>query len=142
VGPAVVDAGGDIAVTGARLSGEPWPIGVADPCHPGEQITLLKILSGGVATSGRDYRRWRQEGAWLHHIIDPRTRRPAQTDVLAVTVIAPSTAEAESAAKTVLILGSQEGRAWLERRPRLAGLLVLEDGRALRSTRFPTYEWR
>jgi len=153
-GPALVDAGGDIAVSGAA-SPEPagqrtdWPVGVdapstsalSDPAAPGDLLELLAVSSGGVATSGVDYRRWQQGGQWRHHIIDPRTGAPAQTDVLTVTVIAPTSCIAEIAAKAVLLQGSKDGLAWLDNRPTLAGLLVREDGSVLRSRRFDNYVW-
>ena len=90
--PALVSAGGDVSVSGPQASGSPWPIGVDDPRLPGEQIELLALHSGGVATSGRDYRRWQRHGVWKHHILDPRTSQPADTDILSTTVIAPSLA--------------------------------------------------
>lgn len=67
-GPALVDAGGDIAVRGARVSGEPWAIGVNDPFHPDEYLDILLLSGGGVATSGRDARHWRQGDVERHHI--------------------------------------------------------------------------
>jgi thiamine biosynthesis lipoprotein len=139
--PALVDAGGDIAVSGPRADGSPWPIGVADPSAPDAQLDLLLLAGGGVATSGRDVRRWRQGGAEMHHIIDPRTGAPAATDLLAVTVVAPSAQEAEMAAKAVLILGSAAGSSWLASRPRLAGLLVADGGRAAHTTTLEPYRW-
>ena len=141
VGPALVDAGGDIAVSGPAGDGDPWPIGVADPAQDGETIALLRIRSGGVATSGRDYKRWRQGDAWRHHLIDPRTGQPAETDILATTVVAPSARVAEAAAKAVLILGSRDGLRWLETHRRLAGLAVLEGGRVVFSQRMTSYLW-
>jgi thiamine biosynthesis lipoprotein len=140
-GPALVDAGGDIAVSGPMSDDSAWPIGVADPLKDGEQIDLIMLRRGGVATSGRDYRKWRQDGVWKHHIIDPRTGQPAGTDVLSATVIARNAQEAEVAAKSVLIQGSAEGLAWLDARPHLAGLVVLEDGRVLRSRLLKYYVW-
>jgi thiamine biosynthesis lipoprotein len=145
-GPALVDAGGDIAVNGPQADGQPWPVGIAipewDPPVRAQSNAPLQIAHGGVATSGRDYRRWRLDGRWQHHILDPRTGRPALTDVISATVIAPSASEAEVAAKAALILGSREGLAWLEARPAYAGLLVLEDGRVLQSRRLSEYLWR
>jgi FAD:protein FMN transferase len=141
-GPALIDAGGDIAVSGPMADGAPWPIGVADPTELDGQIELLLLESGGVATSGRDYRRWRQGGSWQHHIIDPRTGRPALTDVLSATVAAPSAREAELAAKAALILGSRGGLAWIEARPALAALLVLDSGELVRSRRLERYTWQ
>ena len=139
--PALVDAGGDIAVSGPMADGRPWPIEVADPADPTGRLELLMLSAGAVATSGRDYRRWWRHEAWQHHILDPRTGRPAQTDVLSATVIAPTAREAEMAAKVVLIRGSGNGMAWIEARPALAGLLVCEDGRVVRSRHLQNYVW-
>ena len=132
--PALVDAGGDVAVSGPLANGQGWPIGVADPhSNTGRLVDTIALRRGGVATSGRDYRRWRRGGVWHHHILDPRTGLPAQTDVVSATVVAPSAQLAESAAKTAFILGSEQGLSWLDHRTHLKGLLVLEDGRAVHS---------
>jgi thiamine biosynthesis lipoprotein len=138
-GPALVDAGGDIAVSGPMADGAPWPIAIANPFAPDDSLGLLLLVQGAVATSGRDYRHWRRGGVEQHHIIDPRTGRPAQTDVLAATIVAPDGPSAEVAAKVALILGSRAGQAWLDARPTLAGLLVLQDGQLLRSRRMDAY---
>lgn len=138
-GSALVDAGGDIAISGLQPGGEPWAVGVEDPLQPGRNLEVLRLGRCGVATSGRNYRRWQQAGSWKHHIIDPRTGEPAETDVLSATVIAPTVLEAEVAAKVVLILGSQEGLAWLEAKPNHAGLVVLEDGQIVRGPRINPY---
>ncbi|MCB0132956.1 MAG: FAD:protein FMN transferase, partial [Caldilineaceae bacterium] len=58
------------------------------------------------------------------HIIDPRTGRPAKTDVLAVTMLADRTVTAEIHAKAVLILGVEEGLRYLAQRPALEGLII------------------
>ena len=138
-GPALVNAGGDISISGPQSNGEAWPIGITDPFDPDSSLEVILIERGSVATSGKDYRRWQRDGVWQHHIIDPRTGMPAQTDVLTATVIAPSAVEAEVAAKVVLISGSQSGLQWLDAYPTLAGMLVLEDGRHLYSERMSEY---
>lgn len=140
-GPALVNAGGDIAVSGQQSNGDAWPIGITDPFDPESNLEVLMIERGGVATSGKDYRRWQQDSVWQHHIIDPRTGLPAQTDVLTVTVIAPSAMEAEVAAKVALISGSHAGLEWIESNPVLAGMLVLEDGQRIYSQRIHEYLW-
>ena len=139
--PALVDAGGDIAISAPRANGERWPIAVADPFKDEADLELLMIDQGGVATSGRDYRRWLRDAKWQHHIVDPRTGAPAETDILTATVIAPTVAQAETAAKALLILGSQAGLPWIETRGELAALAVLEDGRVLRSRKLDDYVW-
>lgn len=140
-GPALIDAGGDIAATGPPGNAPGWAIGVADPRDPGDQLALLRLARGAVATSGSDYRRWRRDGRWQHHLIDPRTGRPADTDILSATVIAPTAMEAEIAAKVALLLGRRAGLAWLNAQPDLAGLLVGHDGRLAPSRRWSAYLW-
>jgi FAD:protein FMN transferase len=140
-GPALIDAGGDVAVSGPRADGSPWPIGVSNPFQPDQPFETLKIDRGGVATSGKDYRRWLRDGQWQHHLIDPRTGLPAQTDVLSATVIAPTAVEAEIAAKVIAICGSDVGLAWLEEQPDYAAIIVREDGRAVYSAQLKRYLW-
>jgi thiamine biosynthesis lipoprotein len=139
VGPALVDAGGDIAVSRLCAGDLPWSVGIENPFQPGTNLAVLLLGKCGVATSGRDYHRWQQNGKWMHHIIDPRTGYPAETDVLTATVIAPDVLQAETAAKTVFILGSQGGIEWLQAHPYLAGLLVLEDGGYIYTRNFGDY---
>ena len=143
VGPALVDAGGDIAVSGPPVEGEGWPISVTDPRDPSGETSLmtLKVAQGGVATSGKDFRRWTRHGQTMHHIMDPKTRRPAETDALTATVIAQSAIEAEAAAKASLIQGVSQGLAWLEARPAVAGLIVSESGRVVMTSNLKPFVW-
>jgi len=142
LGPSLVSAGGDIAISAEQTDGSGWEIGVEDPLDARACVELLLVSGGGVASSGTDYRRWKQGGRLSHHIIDPRSGLPAQTDVLAATVIAPDAMVAEMAAKAVLISGSIHGIEWLEARPELAGMLILENGERLYSRRMDQFVWR
>ena len=77
-----------------------------------------------MATSGTSVHRWNVAGEDRHHIIDPRTRKPAVTDVVQATVVAGSALIAEALAKAVVIAGAVEGFALLER-ARVRGAVVL-----------------
>ncbi len=141
-GPVLVDAAGDIAASGLMADGSPWPVDVADPLEMQESLAQVALAGGGLATSSTGKRRWRKEGQWRHHIIDPRTGSPALTDLLSVTVIAPDLTRAEVAAKIVLILGSRDGLDWLESQPDLAGLLAFPDGTITYNQRMLAHLWR
>jgi thiamine biosynthesis lipoprotein len=138
-GPALVNAGGDIAVSGPRSDGSPWPIGVTDPFQRTAGIETLFLEAGGVATSGKDRRRWTRNGVPQHHIIDPVTSQPAETDLLRVTVVAPDVMQAEAAAKAVFILGSRAGLEWIRARARFAALFILDSGQVLYSRRLEEF---
>ena len=102
VGPCLVNAGGDLAVRGGS-----WPVGVT------HDVTL-ELTRGGLATSGRDRRRWIRDGQERHHLIDPATGRPATNAPLRVTVVAGSAAAAEVAAKAAFL--GADGRSPPRRR--------------------------
>ena len=74
-----------------------------------------------------------------HHIINPNTGKPVDTDVMRVTVVAPSVIEAEAAAKTAFILGVENGLTWIESHPSYAGLMILESGEVFISQSMPDY---
>jgi thiamine biosynthesis lipoprotein len=132
-GAVLCDAGGDIAVSAPQAPDTPWIIGIQAPDDSETLLDWLPLWHGAVATSGRDYRRWQQAGQWQHHIIDPRTGQPALTDVLSASVTASDAWLAETAAKTILILGSTAGLAWFTQQfPNESALIVLENHQIIR----------
>lgn len=131
IGPCLINAGGDISVSGPRLDGRAWQVGVSNPFEEGKDFDMLDVPSGGVASSGKDRRQWKRNGRILHHIINPNTGQPVKNEVVRVTVVAPTVQEAETAAKTAFILGGEQGLAWINTHPSFAGLIILEDGEVL-----------
>jgi FAD:protein FMN transferase len=127
---ALVDLGGDLALRGVTPEAGPWRIAVADPRRPGATLGSLLLRGGGVATSGRDVRRFGPGGS-LHHLIDPATGEPAHPGPLAVTVVAPDAAEAETHATVLAMLDPDAAAAYVARRPRLAALSVPAAGEPL-----------
>ncbi len=123
ISQAMVNAGGDLAVLGLPPAADQWPVAV-----PGrEQFWSIPLISGAIATSGIAHRHWWQGNTLRHHILDPRTGLPAQSDLWSVTVVADRCEQAEVAAKVAFILSSRSGANFL-REHRIAGLLVRKDG--------------
>ena len=104
-GNCLANFAGDLRARGPGPEGDGWPVGF------GTTTVLLREL--GAATSGTNGRRW---GPKLHHLIDPRTGRPADTDLVEVSVLAPTGLEAEVLAKTALLLGRDAGARLLDER--------------------------
>jgi thiamine biosynthesis lipoprotein len=134
---AVVDADGDLAVRVA--AGRVWHVGVDDPRAPDTNLTVLHLgapaggapVRWGVATSGTSIHRWNVNGGVSHHLIDPRTGHPAQTNVIQATVVAGSALRAEALAKAAVIAGSAAGLALLERARVRGAVLLTADGEVL-----------
>ncbi len=140
-GSVLMNCGGDIAMSGPLLNGNPWEIGVFKPFErSGGYLKMLYFHHNcGVATSATDRRRWKQGNQLRHHIIDPRNGFPSVTEIVSATVVASTAIEAEAAAKSILMRGSVDGLDWLESNPDLAALLILEDGQILYSNRIHEY---
>jgi thiamine biosynthesis lipoprotein len=113
--PGFVSAGGDLATRGD-----------VDVAVPGGEV--VRLVSGGLATSGRSRRRWLRGGEEQHHLIDPLTGRPAVTPWEEVTVCGSSCLAADVAAKAAYLLGD-DGPEWLDERG-LPGRFVRADGPA------------
>ncbi|MDQ2910185.1 MAG: FAD:protein FMN transferase, partial [Actinomycetota bacterium] len=101
-GPGFVSAGGDLATRGE--------IDVALP-----RGATVRLVSGGLATSGRTRRRWLRGGEEQHHLLDPVTGRPAGGPWEEVTVCGASCLAADVAAKAAYLRGD-DGPRWLDER--------------------------
>jgi thiamine biosynthesis lipoprotein len=123
----LVDLGGDIAVWGTPPEDGPWRVDITDPRKPDHVLGTLELESGGVATSGRDTRRF-GAGRRLHHLIDPGTGMPAAVGPLAATVTASSATEAEAYATALGIAALDDARDLLASRPDIAALLIPQFG--------------
>jgi thiamine biosynthesis lipoprotein len=124
----LVDCGGDIAVGGVGAQLDPYEIGIEHPLS-GATIGCIDLARGGVATSGLNVNIWRdRHGRYAHHLLDPRSGRPAWTGLLAATAVSPAGAlEAETLSKMALLLGPAGARDVLAEH---GGMIVHDDGRA------------
>jgi len=84
-----VNAGGDMFMVGLPAGEKYWRVTLEDPSDFRRALNVLKVGPGAVATSTTTRRRWVQDGRSQHHIIDPRTGQPAETDFISVTVVTP-----------------------------------------------------
>lgn len=112
-GEGFVSAGGDLATRG-----------VVDVALP--RGATVRLVSGGLATSGRTRRRWLRGGEEQHHLLDPATGRPAGGPWEEVTVCGTTCLTADVAAKAAYLRGG-DGPRWLDERG-LPGRFVREDG--------------
>jgi thiamine biosynthesis lipoprotein len=123
-----VSAGGDMFLINLP-EGEPdWEVGLENPLVPEENMAVLHVLPGAVATSSITKRQWKHNGRSQHHLIDPRSGEPAQTEWLSTTVWAEQAAEAEVYAKVLLIAGPGNADALFKHQSTKAYLAVDKQG--------------
>lgn len=112
----IVDAGGDLVLSGEQESGAHWSIGVDNPFSPGQLMAAIEIPSRqsrtAVCTSSDWRKSWRINGHRVHHLIDPATGAPANTDLRSVTAIFDHAATAEVFTKYVFLRGLPVRNPW------------------------------
>lgn len=119
-----------ILAAGARGDATGWEIGIGDPFRPARRLARLRLSDRAVGTSGSAYQFFRHGGKRYGHILDPRTGEPAQ-GVDAVTVLAPTAAEADALATAMFVLGPEGAKELCRQRPELGMVMVVSgsDGR-------------
>jgi thiamine biosynthesis lipoprotein len=128
----LVEIGGEISARGKNPNGTEWKIGVTKPVDDSlsinqENQTVLEITDQALATSG-NYRNFYYEGGKKYaHTINPHTGKPAQSDILSATVIAPSCAIADAYATAFMVLGSDKAKEILKKHPELKAYFILSD---------------
>lgn len=128
----MVEIGGEIALDGVNPRGGKWRIMVDAPIDSDtavvhERMAVIELSQGGVATSGnyRNYRMTQEGKVW--HTINPVTGRPAHTDLLSATVIAPSAMLADAFATSCMAMQSCEAVEMLSKVDGIEALLVTAD---------------
>lgn len=117
----LVNIGGEIRCKGENREGEDWKIAIETP-YDGNMamdsyVKVLPLSNCALATSG-NYRRfyYTEDGQKVAHTIDPRTGRSVISELLSVSVVAPTCAEADAAATMFMAMGSEGGALELAKR--------------------------
>lgn len=119
--------GGDIVAAGYDELSQPWHVAIQDAANLEHDSAYLLTTGGssfGLATSSVLNHRGRYNGVDWHHIIDPRTNRPAISDVRLATVYGANAMTADVLAKVSIILGPKT--AWKTIQPLGALALLLQ----------------
>ena len=126
-GGALMSIGGDMRAVGMAPMGG-WRVQLAENSAAARSTgsDTVAINDGALATSSTTVRRWRSHGEAVHHLIDPRTARPADGPWRTATVVAASCVDANTAATAAIILGA-DAADWLARHD-LAARLVARGG--------------
>lgn len=103
---AIIDLGGDLLVTG-RAGPRPARIGIRRPDADGA-LGWLEVQPGEAVMTSGNYERWFEwRGRRYHHVLDPRSGRPA-AGVASVTVVDEDPLLADAAATALLVAGAAE----------------------------------
>ncbi len=105
---AIMSFGGNVALVGAKKSGNPYTVGIKDPKNTSETVGYLSLEGGFVSVSG-DYERYIELGdKKYNHIIDPVSGRPSESDIHSVSVISNDGALADALSTALFVMGKDK----------------------------------
>ena len=125
----IINLGGNILLVGdspKRTSGQ-WSVGVQDPKEPrGNNIASVMVPECSAVTSGTYERYLVVDGHKYHHLIDPRTGYPVETDLAGVTTFTKYSVEAEIECKRLFFAGKPLA-GWHDDPDRIGAVFVYND---------------
>jgi thiamine biosynthesis lipoprotein len=142
----LIDIGGEIVAKGTnKIREKKWSVGIEKPNFDGSQSQQIAIAlrDEAMATSGV-YRKFKvdDDGNKYAHIINTKTGYPSKTNILSVSVIAPSCAIADAYATAFKAMGIEKVKKLLETHPELKAYFIYEDAhkqlQTLTLNNFPT----
>lgn len=131
----IVNLGGNVLAHGMKPDGNPWKIGLQDPRETRESGKILgavPLMDASAVTSGTYERSFERGGTTYHHILDPETGFPVQTDIAGATVVARTSLDAEGYSTTLLALGKERAVRFVREHPSImAAYLADDEGRVV-----------
>jgi len=132
----LINAGGDIRTMGARADKKPWTVAIQDPLKRRNYPDIIHMNNGAIATSG-NYEIYFDREKMFHHIVDPRTGLSPELST-SVSVIAPTTMDADALATGVFVMNPVKGAGFINSLPQCESLVVAKDGTQLKSRGWKT----
>lgn len=134
---AIISLGGNTYVVGDKPDGSMNTVGVQDPFGTTgtlEGVLVCKNIS--IVTSGTYERGFAgDDGKWYHHILDPQTGLPAETDLVSATLVMPSSMSADALATAFIVMGSERALA-MAAQLGVDAVLITRDGQTLMTDGF------
>jgi thiamine biosynthesis lipoprotein len=124
---AMINLGGNVLAIGGKPSTGSFTVGVQRPFTArGESIESLQISDLSVVSSGVYERYLEWEGIQYHHILNPKTGYPVQTDLYQATILSQSSMEGDAWSTIAVLLGSEEAEQCFEQRKEIEAILVTD----------------
>lgn len=134
VSSAIINLGGNVLTIGVKPDGTPFQVGVQEPFSaPGTTALTLPVADCSIVSSGNYERYFTIDNKLYHHILDPNTGYPAETNLNAVTILSDSSMHGDALSTTCFLLGSVKGMQLIESLENTEAVFILTDGTLLYS---------
>ena len=127
----IINLGGNVKVLGKKADDLMWNIGIIKPeKHANENIAVVSVEDMSVVTSGAYERAFSYNGKMYHHIINPITGYPAETDLKSITVICKDSVHADALSTPLFIMGKYKAYEFMKSK-QISGIMVTDDDKII-----------
>lgn len=127
----IINLGGNVKVLGKKSDDLMWNIGIIKPeKHANENIAVVSVEDMSVVTSGAYERAFSYNGKMYHHIINPITGYPAETDLKSITVICKDSVHADALSTSLFIMGKYKAYEFMKSK-QISGIMVTDDDKII-----------
>jgi thiamine biosynthesis lipoprotein len=126
----MIEVGGEMITKGKNAKGEAWKIGIDKPIENAQERELEYIVSvdnKAIATSGNYRKFYEKDGIKYSHTLSPQSGFPVTHNLLSATVIANSCSMADGIATSLMVMGTEQAKLFLEEFPGIDVLLIYSD---------------
>ncbi len=123
----IVAVAGDINAFGVKPEKAKWRIGIQHPRKKDAFIGIIELNDEAVSTSGDYERFFIKDGKRYHHIIDPKTGKPAEK-CQSVTIVSKEATSTDALSTGIFVMGHENGMALIERLPDVEGIIIDSKG--------------
>jgi len=127
----LVELGGELRVKGRKSDNKPFRVGVESPSADDYSVAPMQkvlIVSNGAITTSGNYRRYHEsKGKRYSHIIDPRTGKSVDNEMISATVYAPDAITADAFDNALMLMGVERALKFIEERPAMAAFLIYRE---------------
>jgi thiamine biosynthesis lipoprotein len=128
---ALIHAGAStVYALGTPPGEEAWTVGIRHPVNRSERITSVTLKDRALSTSGSHERFVEIDGVRYSHIIDPRTGRPANGDLLMASAASDDPAESDALSTAFFLMGIERARVYCRTHSGIGAVLVRNTGDA------------
>ncbi|MCI1944461.1 FAD:protein FMN transferase [Clostridium luticellarii] len=125
---AIVNLGGNILTINGNLDGKPWNIGIQNPFKArGSSVGTVGVTNKTVVTSGIYERYFEKDGKRYHHILNPFTGYPMDSDLASVTLVTDISIDADAMTKNIFYLGLNKGAEYVKNIPGLNAIFITKN---------------
>lgn len=125
---ALINLGGNLLTIGTKPDGNAFMLGIQRPFdESGAPIAALPVTDASFVSSGIYERYFESDGVFYHHLLNPATGMPETNDLLSVTILTQSSADADILSTAAFLMGLEDGMAYIEALPDVEAVFITKD---------------